>query len=169
MKLCHGLAWRIYPRRETGCSDAIPRDRNQIMWLNTLRHRASLHLRQILKSASTTPPHPHISTRSIISIVRISPTRHTNMSSSDAYEAFLKKSQKDYSAGADDVSPAHVTNTPQIERNPHPAINALGSECFYTSDVDEAFEPISLSWSKESLPTGGMHRIYSPSQRNYQR
>lgn len=128
------------------------------MWLSTLRHRTSL--RGILKSASTTAPQLHRTTRLIVPNARISTTPRANMSSSDdAYAAFLKKSQKDYSGGTtgiDDASPAHVTNTPQIERNPHPAINALGSERFYTSDVDEAFEPVSLSWTKESLPTGGM-------------
>jgi hypothetical protein len=80
------------------------------------------------------------------------------MSSDADYEAFLKKSQKDYSAGYE----APVTNTGdvsmiQTETNPHPAISALG-ERFYTSEVDEAFEGISFSWQKESLPTAGMCR-----------
>jgi len=134
------------------------------MWHSILRHRLRLRLqpRRILPSAATTaPPLLRQPPHAPIPVARIHTTRTNMASDDDAYAAFLRKSQKDYSAGsgaddADDASPAHVTNTPQIERNPHPAIRALGSERFYTSDVDEAFEPISLVWTKESLPTGGM-------------
>ncbi|KAF8252300.1 hypothetical protein K440DRAFT_594668 [Wilcoxina mikolae CBS 423.85] len=76
------------------------------------------------------------------------------MSSDADYEAFLLRSQKDYSVGYEgsNHAPAAGTISIQVESDPHPAIKALG-ERFYISDVDEPFEGISFKWRKESLPT----------------
>jgi len=73
------------------------------------------------------------------------------MSSDNAYEEFLKKSQKDYSGG-------HETPMASVsikaEGDPHPAIKNLGDR-FYTSETDEPFEGITFDWPGKSIPTAG--------------
>jgi hypothetical protein len=120
-----------------------------------LRH---CHLRAALKStrtplhrriAATPPPAP------ITTITHIPSLRRAMSSDAAEYEAFLKKAQKDYSAGYE--PPADTTERTakiQVVNDPHPAIRALG-ERFYVSEVDEMFEAISFAWEKESLPTIG--------------
>jgi hypothetical protein len=125
-----------------------------------LRH---CHLQAAWRAATHHHPHPHphphqfLLHRTTTSLLSFTSRILSRTMSSDAdYEAFLRRSQKDYSASYEGSNHAAAAGTIsiQVENNPHPAIKALG-ERFYTSDVDEPFEGISFKWQKESLPTAG--------------
>jgi hypothetical protein len=123
----------------------------------TLRH---CHLRAALKTTRT-PFHRLIAVipplAPITTITQIPSLRRAMSSDAAAeYEAFLKKAQKDYSAGYEPPADDTTTTTAKIQvvSDPHPAIRALG-ERFYVSEVDEVFEAISFAWEKESLPNIG--------------
>lgn len=70
------------------------------------------------------------------------------------YEAFLKKSQTDYSAGFFAVSNGvgdMKMSAIKVDMEPHAAIRDLG-ERFYVSDVDECFKGVSFDWKEGDLP-----------------
>jgi hypothetical protein len=73
------------------------------------------------------------------------------------YEAFLKKSQTDYSAGFFAVSNGvgdMKMSAIKVDMEPHAAIRDLG-ERFYVSDVDECFKGVSFDWKEGDLPNAG--------------
>ncbi|CAZ80325.1 unnamed protein product [Tuber melanosporum] len=79
------------------------------------------------------------------------------MSNEDAeYAAFLEKSNKDYSkpsggVGASTKASEEVVKT-SVPEEVHPAINALRGRT-YTSDADEEFQPVSLNYEGDGLPS----------------
>ncbi|RPA97122.1 hypothetical protein L873DRAFT_1691741 [Choiromyces venosus 120613-1] len=79
------------------------------------------------------------------------------MSNEDAeYAAFLEKSNKDYSKPSGGVSAStkaseEVVKT-SVPKEVHPAIKALKGRT-YTSDADEEFQPVSLKYEGDGLPS----------------
>jgi len=81
------------------------------------------------------------------------------MSNEDAqYAAFLERSNKDYSKPSGGVSAStkaseEVVKT-SVPEEVHPAINSLKGRT-YTSDADEEFQPVSLEYEGDRLPSEG--------------
>lgn len=74
------------------------------------------------------------------------------MASDDTYSAFLKQANQD--TGAGDVSTQSAFRaTKAIDTDVPPAILQINK--YYTSETDAPFEPVSLSWSKNTLPNEG--------------
>lgn len=79
----------------------------------------------------------------------------TTMSSDDAYSAFLDQANQDTGASKASTkrsSPAETktvnTEVPALLQN----VERFGT---YTSEADEPFEPVSLKWGGDQLPTAG--------------
>jgi len=83
----------------------------------------------------------------------------STMSNEDAqYATFLERSNKDYSrpsggVGASTKASEEVVET-SVPEEVHPAINALKGRT-YTSDADEEFRPVSLTYEGDRLPSEG--------------
>lgn len=82
----------------------------------------------------------------------------TTMSSDDAYSAFLDRANQDTGASKASTkrfSPAEAktvnTEVPALLQN----VERFGT---YTSEADEPFEPVSLKWGGDELPTKGTPR-----------
>lgn len=81
------------------------------------------------------------------------------MSSDDAYSAFLDQANQDTGASKASTkgsSPAETktvnTEVPALLQN----VERFGT---YTSEADEPFEPVSLKWDGDELPTEGSPRL----------
>jgi len=84
--------------------------------------------------------------------------------SDEDYEAFLDKANQDTSGSG----PASTTSAPEkkvgtksVDTEVPKPLEAV--EAYYTSDADEPFEPVSLQWKGEGLPSEGMCSVVVPS------
>ncbi|CAL8580343.1 hypothetical protein XPA_006072 [Xanthoria parietina] len=80
------------------------------------------------------------------------PTRRLSrtMSSDDAYSSFLDQANQD--TGATKSSPAAKTATTKAVDTEVP-VELQSVEQYYTSEADEPFEPVSLQWDGDNLPS----------------
>lgn len=83
----------------------------------------------------------------------------STMSNEDAqYAAFLERSNKDYSKPSGGVSASMKASEEVIKTSVpeevHPAISSLKGRT-YTSDADEEFQPVSLEYEGDRLPSEG--------------
>jgi hypothetical protein len=116
--------------------------------LYLLRHRSFQHQSRLRVLPSVTyycAPTPPLLPVTIAS---------RKMSSDNAYEEFLKKSQKDHSRGYETPQETTASVSVMAESDTHPAIKNLGDR-FYTSETDEPFEGVTFDWSGKSIPTAG--------------
>ncbi len=72
------------------------------------------------------------------------------MSSDDAYSSFLD--QANQNTGATKSSPAAKTATTKAVDTEVP-VELQSVEQYYTSEADEPFEPVSLQWDGDNLPS----------------
>ncbi|KAK6345469.1 hypothetical protein TWF718_007385 [Orbilia javanica] len=77
-----------------------------------------------------------------------SQSRSIKMSSQD-YEAFLNKANRDYSNPS--ANPAPQKEEVFISASAHEALRAIG-ERWYTSDSDEPFTDVTFGWEGDTLP-----------------
>lgn len=75
------------------------------------------------------------------------------MSSDDAYSAFLDKANQDTGTSKASTKSTSATSKAVDTEVPAPLKKI---DQYYTSDTDEPFEPVSLKWSGESMPSDGM-------------
>ena len=72
------------------------------------------------------------------------------MSSDDAYSSFLEQANQD--TGASKSSASAKTATTESVDTEVPA-GLLSVEQYYTSEADEPFEPVSLQWDGQNMPS----------------
>lgn len=73
------------------------------------------------------------------------------MSSDEAYGAFLDQANQDTGTSKEDSITTTAMNTKSVDTEvPHQLQNI---KQYYTSEVDEPFEPVSLKWNGSKLPT----------------
>ena len=72
------------------------------------------------------------------------------MSSDDAYSSFLEQANQD--TGASKSSASAKTATTKSVDTEVPA-GLLSVEQYYTSEADEPFEPVSLQWDGQNMPS----------------
>lgn len=74
----------------------------------------------------------------------------TTMSSDDAYNSFLDQANQDTGASKASTKSSSATTKAVDTEVPAPLQEV---EQYYTSETDEPFEPVSLKWSGESMPS----------------
>lgn len=72
------------------------------------------------------------------------------MSSDDAYGSFLEQTNQD--TGASDVSTTSKKTTTKAVDTDVP-VKLQQVEQYYTSEADEPFEPVSLKWGGNNMPS----------------
>lgn len=72
------------------------------------------------------------------------------MSSDDAYSAFLEQANQDTGAGRTSTQSSSAT-AKAIDTDVPVLLQKV--EQYYTSEADEPFEPVSLSWSGSNMPS----------------
>ncbi|KAL8669281.1 MAG: hypothetical protein Q9168_006122 [Polycauliona sp. 1 TL-2023] len=72
------------------------------------------------------------------------------MSSDDAYSSFLDQANQDIGASKNSAS-AKTTTTKAVDTEV--PVGLQGIEQYYTSEADEPFEPVSLQWNGENMPS----------------
>lgn len=72
--------------------------------------------------------------------------------SDEDYEAFLNKANKD--VGGSKTQSTRASKAQTINTEVPPSLTKVDE--YYTSDADEPFEPVSLKYDGESLPSTGM-------------
>ena len=77
------------------------------------------------------------------------------MSSDDAYHKFLDQAHQDTGATEDSTTSTSAT-TKAVDTEVPALLQKV--EQYYTSETDEPFEPVSLEWKGESMPSDGMNR-----------
>lgn len=75
------------------------------------------------------------------------------MSSDEAYSTFLERANQDTGTSKEDSSSTAAINTKSVDTDVPPQLQNI--EQYYTSEVDEPFEPVSLSWDGPELPSEG--------------
>lgn len=75
------------------------------------------------------------------------------MSSDEAYGSFLERANQDTGASKEDSSSTAAINTKSVDTDVPQQLQNI--EQYYTSEVDEPFEPVSLSWDGPELPSEG--------------
>ena len=75
------------------------------------------------------------------------------MSSDEAYSAFLERANQDTGTKKEDSSSTAAINTKSVDTDVPPQLQNIKQ--YYTSEVDEPFEPVSLSWDGPELPSEG--------------
>ena len=73
------------------------------------------------------------------------------MSSDADYASFLEKANQD--TGGGNVTTQSAFSTKAVDTEVPSALQNI--DAYYTSDTDEPFEAVSLTWDKTSLPTAG--------------
>jgi hypothetical protein len=76
------------------------------------------------------------------------------MSSDADYAAFLDKANQDTGAGDVSAKASSSARTKAVNTDVPHALQAV--EEYYVSDADEPFEPVSLKWDGDGLPSKGM-------------
>ncbi|MCJ1267454.1 hypothetical protein MMC22_007339 [Lobaria immixta] len=72
------------------------------------------------------------------------------MSSDDAYSSFLDQANQDTGASKTSANSSSATTKAVDTGVPAPLQNV---ELYYTSEADEPFEPVSLKWSGNNMPS----------------
>lgn len=119
--------------------------------IRTLISRSKLTIRKafILRN-SITPPRilsPHTTRRAFTSSLR-------TMASDEDYASFLEKANQDPSGGKPSTQSSKKANTKSVDTGVPKVLEQVDE--YYTSDADEPFEPVSLKWKGDKLPTAGM-------------
>lgn len=78
------------------------------------------------------------------------------MSSDDAYGAFLDQSNQDTGAGKASTKRSSLIETKTVDTEVPAQLQNVKRFGTYTSEADELFEPVSLKWAGDELPTEGM-------------
>lgn len=87
------------------------------------------------------------------------PSKHThthhhhnpNMASDEDYGAFLDKANQDTGASTQPKSSTSKPSTKAVDTEIPASLQKI--EAYYTSEADEPFEPVSLSWKGEAMPS----------------
>ncbi|KAL8681255.1 MAG: hypothetical protein Q9186_002633 [Xanthomendoza sp. 1 TL-2023] len=72
------------------------------------------------------------------------------MSSDDAYSSFLDQANQDTGASKRSA-PAEIASTKAIDTEV--PVKLQNVEQYYTSEADEPFEPVSLKWDQNNMPS----------------
>lgn len=75
------------------------------------------------------------------------------MASDEDYAAFLDKANQDL--GGSKPAPTQSVGTQSVNTDVPKALQQV--EEYYVSDADEPFEPVSLKWDGQGIPSEGMH------------
>lgn len=75
------------------------------------------------------------------------------MSSDEAYSSFLERANQDTGTSKEDSSTTAAINTKNVDTDVPQQLQHINQ--YYTSEVDEPFEPVSLSWDGPELPSEG--------------
>lgn len=75
------------------------------------------------------------------------------MASDEAYSNFLDQANQD-TGGASTQSKSKKLSTKSVDAEVPKALESV--EEYYVSEADEPFEPVSLKWEKEGLPSEGI-------------
>lgn len=73
------------------------------------------------------------------------------MSSDEGYNSFLEQANQDTGASAQTSSKSRSASTKAVDTEVPAPLQKV--EQYYTSDADEPFEPVSLKWSGENMPS----------------
>lgn len=73
------------------------------------------------------------------------------MSSDEAYSSFLEQANQDTGTNKEDSTTAATINTKNIDTDVPQQLQNVKQ--YYTSEVDEPFEPVSLKWDGPELPS----------------
>lgn len=76
------------------------------------------------------------------------------MASDEDYAAFLEKANQDPSDGKASAQSGKKPGTKSVDTEVPKALEQVDE--YYTSDADEPFEPVSLKWKGDELPSAGM-------------
>lgn len=128
-----------------------------------MRHATS-HLRPASCSKLLQQKPPRIS---ILSLAPATPSSHPSakilpaalhqrtalaaMSSDEGYNSFLEQANQDTGASAQTSSNSQSASTKAVDTEVPVPLQRV--EQYYTSDADEPFEPVSLKWSGENMPS----------------
>lgn len=75
------------------------------------------------------------------------------MSSDEAYSSFLEQANQDTGTSREDSSTIATINTKNVDTEVPRQLQSIKQ--YYTSEVDEPFEPVSLKWNGPELPSEG--------------
>ena len=73
------------------------------------------------------------------------------MSSDEAYSSFLEQANQDTGTNKEASSTAATVNTKNVDTDVPQQFQKIKQ--YYTSEVDEPFEPVSLKWDGPELPS----------------
>lgn len=76
------------------------------------------------------------------------------MSSDADYAAFLEKANQDTGASNMTTQSTKSQGSRVVDTEVPPNLQSI--DVIYESEADEPFEPVSLKWNKDDLPTQGM-------------
>lgn len=79
----------------------------------------------------------------------------TTMSSDDAYSAFLDQANQDTGASKASTKSSSPAETKTVNTDVPALLQNVERFGTYTSEADEPFEPVSLKWGGDELPTDG--------------
>jgi hypothetical protein len=94
----------------------------------------------------------HVAHRSHSAPTRTLFTFSNNMSSDDAYSSFLDKANQD-TGGSKATTQSKKASTKAVDTEVPKTLEGLDE--YYVSEADEPFEPVSLKWDGDSLPSNG--------------
>jgi hypothetical protein len=75
------------------------------------------------------------------------------MASDEDYASFLDKANQDPSGGKASTQSTKKASTKSVDTEVPKTLEQV--EEYYTSDADEPFEPVSLKWEGDDLPSAG--------------
>lgn len=114
---------------------------------------------------------PNLTSRTLITSLRTSNSRTTrraftttpvNMASDEDYASFLDKANQDPAGDKSSTQSTKKASTKSVDTEVPKALEQVDE--YYTSDADEPFEPVSLKWKGDELPSAGMFRPRRVSQ-----
>lgn len=76
------------------------------------------------------------------------------MASDEDYASFLEKANQDPSGGKPSTQSTKKVSTKSVDTEVPKVLEQVDE--YYTSDADEPFEPVSLKWKSDKLPSAGM-------------
>lgn len=77
------------------------------------------------------------------------------MSSDEAYGAFLDQANQDTGASKASTKRSSLAETKTVDTEVPAQLQNVNRFGTYTSEADEPFEPVSLKWAGDELPTEG--------------
>lgn len=75
------------------------------------------------------------------------------MASDEDYASFLDKANQDPSGGKPSTQSTKKASTKSVDTEVPKVLEQVDE--YYTSDADEPFEPVSLKWKGDKLPSEG--------------